>query len=435
MRSASALSSRAAVRTQGVVSGGRRTAPAAARRSLRVSMAAAKTPGKVVVLGGGIVGASIAYQLTRKGVTDVTVVERTAIAASSGGKGGGFLAGGWGDGSVTQDLHRRSFELHEQIAEELGLESYRKITTLSVRPQGRRGGKQQGGLAEWLDGDEVSHDLMDPSTAQVSPYELTTKMMAAAEAAGAKVVIGTCAGVQLSGDDAAEGTVPQLTGITLESGEVIECDSAVVAMGVWSTLLEDWGLGLAVPMEGVKSTSLVYKDMDFAKENPFALFCNEDPRFNTHLEVYPRPNGEVYICGCGGSDYVSGARLRKGGDCESAELIKEDPARVEAASAAFATMVSAGAKPPDKVQACMRPCPPDALPIMGKVPSAKGLYIAAGHNCWGILWAPITGLCMAELLADGESSVNLTPFAPTRFMTRAGGRGRRNVTQAVGEQW
>ena len=61
------------------------------------------------------------------------------------------------------------------------------------------------------------------SDRQVSPYELTTKMMAAAEAAGAKVVIGTCAGVQLSGDDAAEGTVPQLTGITLESGEVRPC--------------------------------------------------------------------------------------------------------------------------------------------------------------------------------------------------------------------
>jgi hypothetical protein len=58
-----------------------------------------------------------------------------------------------------------------------------------------------------------------------------------------------------------------------------------------------------VPMEGVKSTSLVYREMEFAKSNPFALFCAEDPRFNTHLEVYPRPNGEVYICGCGGSDY------------------------------------------------------------------------------------------------------------------------------------
>ena len=53
--------------------------------------------------------------------------------------------------------------------------------------------------------------------------------------------------------------------------------------------------------------------------------------------------------------------------------------------------------------------------------------------CVCVLWWQ--GLCMAELLADGESSVNLTPFAPTRFMTRAGGRGRRNVTQAVGEQW
>jgi hypothetical protein len=50
----------------------------------------------------------------------------------------------------------------------------------------------------------------------------------------------------------------------------------------------------------------------------------------------------------------------------------------------------------------------------------------------GVWWQ---GLCMAELLADGQSSVDLTPFAPTRFMTRAGGRGRRNVTQAVGEQW
>ena len=45
---------------------------------------------------------------------------------------GGFLAGGWGDGTVTQALHRESFKLHEQLASELGLETYRKIPTLSV---------------------------------------------------------------------------------------------------------------------------------------------------------------------------------------------------------------------------------------------------------------------------------------------------------------
>ena len=264
-------------------------------------------------------GASIAYQLTRKGITDVTVVERTAIAASSGGKGGGFLAGGWGDGSVTQALHRRSFELHAELAAELGIESYRKISTLSVRPQGRQGGKQMGGLAEWLDGeevthdlmdpstaqvcalcalerraDEVTHDLMDPSTAQVSPYELTIKMMAAAEAAGARVVIGTCSGVQLSTPEEEGAGVRSLTGIKLATGEVIPCDAAVVAMGVWSTLLEvrlrgacaRRGRSVGVACTHLRTTHVVaYSDEKVAKSERSVSFGWEI----AHVAVSPRP--------------------------------------------------------------------------------------------------------------------------------------------------
>jgi hypothetical protein len=45
---------------------------------------------------------------------------------------------------------------------------------------------------------------------------------------------------------------------------------------------------------------------------PFALFCGEDGRFGTHLEVYPRPSGDVYMCGVGGSEYVEPAQLRAG---------------------------------------------------------------------------------------------------------------------------
>jgi glycine/D-amino acid oxidase-like deaminating enzyme len=37
---------------------------------------------------------------------------------------------------------------------------------------------------------------------------------------------------------------------------------------------------------------------------------------------------------------------------------------------------------PDTTQACMRPCPPDAMPLMGKVGHVRGAYISAGHNCW-----------------------------------------------------
>lgn len=98
------------------------------------------------------------------------------------------------------------------------------------------------------------------------------------------------------------------------------------------------------------------------------------------------------------------------------------------------TSMTAGKQPSS--QACMRPCPPDALPILGEVPTCPNAYLSCGHNCWGILWAPVTGLVMAELIADGKAStVDLRPFSVRRFMPSAGTRGRKMKGAEVGEQW
>ena len=68
------------------------------------------------------------------------------------------------------------------------------------------------------------------------------------------------------------------------------------------------------------------------------------------------------------------------------------------------------------------------MPLLGPLPHTSNGYIAAGHNCWGILWAPATGLAMAELLVDGESrSIDLSAFDPARF---AAGRKRRKPAKA-----
>lgn len=84
----------------------------------------------------------------------------------------------------------------------------------------------------------------------------------------------------------------------------------------------------------------------------------------------------------------------------------------------------------------MRPCPPDALPILGAVPSCPNAYLACGHNCWGILWSPVTGVVMAELIADGRAkTVNIEPFTVERFMTTQKKRGRKMKDAEVGEQW
>lgn len=58
------------------------------------------------ICGAGIVGAATAYHLTLRGLSPI-VVESTTVAAAASGKAGGFLAGGWGDGGVTEALHRK----------------------------------------------------------------------------------------------------------------------------------------------------------------------------------------------------------------------------------------------------------------------------------------------------------------------------------------
>ena len=77
----------------------------------------------------------------------------------------------------------------------------------------------------------------------------------------------------------------------------------------------------------MKSTSIIYKNADV---DPYCLFCSEDSN-GCHLEVYPRPNAEVYICGCGGSRYVDAEELRT---LDPKDVVA-DPQRVAAAHKSF----------------------------------------------------------------------------------------------------
>jgi glycine/D-amino acid oxidase-like deaminating enzyme len=71
---------------------------------------------RVLICGGGVIGASIAYFLSRRGVA-VTVIEGTGVACAASGKSGGFLARDWCDGSALAPLAQRSFDLHAELAE------------------------------------------------------------------------------------------------------------------------------------------------------------------------------------------------------------------------------------------------------------------------------------------------------------------------------
>eukprot|EP00621_Florenciella_sp_RCC1693_P007404 CAMPEP_0182552068 /NCGR_PEP_ID=MMETSP1323-20130603/47189_1 /TAXON_ID=236787 /ORGANISM="Florenciella parvula, Strain RCC1693" /LENGTH=104 /DNA_ID=CAMNT_0024763733 /DNA_START=25 /DNA_END=336 /DNA_ORIENTATION=- len=101
-------------------------------------MAAAVEPEqqpKIVIAGAGLHGAALAYFLTKRGAKPV-VIEKKEVAAAASGKGGGFLARDWGSGPTVQ-LHKVSYALHAELAEELGITSYREIPVLSVEPGNR----------------------------------------------------------------------------------------------------------------------------------------------------------------------------------------------------------------------------------------------------------------------------------------------------------
>lgn len=361
------------------------------------------------------------------------------------------MARSWGDGGPTETLHHLAFDMYEDLAKRLKCKTYRKLPVLSVSPSSAKGkpvgDAVQHAMPSWLDGNYGRVSLLGKGddTAQITPIEFTQKLVQEAEKDGKLTVIaGTCVGVETTtaknGDQKVNGVLYSPKS-SKEDGRtsVIPCDTVIVSAGPWSCAAEDWfNNAVSLPMEGVKSTSIVWKAPQEGNVDATALFCGEDNRFGTHLEVYPRPDNTVYLCGIGGSKYISAQDLKNGefrNDCDA------DPNRVQAASDSFCEMSKSYKDNGElsHVQACMRPCPPDALPYMGSIPGFEGAYINAGHNCWGIAWAPACGKAISELVLHGKStSVDLSPFDPARFTpadTLRGGRGRKRRGTSVGEQW
>src|SRR5213593_2539445 len=151
-------------------------------------------PSRVVVCGAGVMGASVAYFLARRGVA-VTVVERTGVACAASGKSGGFLALDWSDGTPLGPLARASFALHAELARELETDyGYRRMDTFMVaaRERGAVGGGHRVAAPAWLDGAGVATAELGSTetTAQVHPARFTTALLDAARARGTTLRIG-----------------------------------------------------------------------------------------------------------------------------------------------------------------------------------------------------------------------------------------------------
>ena len=141
---------------------------------------------RVVICGGGAIGAAVACFASRRGALPI-VIERHEVAGAASGKSGGFLALDWCSGSPLDRLARRSFELHAELSSELGDPwGYRRLTTYSgyaAKDDAARGPPAR----PWLAGGVTITGRLGSagSTAVVDPRAFTTGLMRAAKMHGA----------------------------------------------------------------------------------------------------------------------------------------------------------------------------------------------------------------------------------------------------------
>ncbi|KAI4315005.1 hypothetical protein L6164_027858 [Bauhinia variegata] len=128
------------------------------------------------------------------------------------------------------------------------------------------------------------------------------------------------------------------------------------------------------------------------------------------IVVYPRPTGEVYVCGEFAEKEVPDDPEHISGDPEFIGMLERVAKKVSSHLGKEEAELKAE-------QACILPCTDDGLPVIGEIPGIKGCYVATGHCCWGILNAPTTGAAMAELVIHGHSNiVDLKQFSPAIFV-------------------
>lgn len=369
------------------------------------------TPQAVIIVGAGIIGISTAYYLADLyGISSILVDPTGDIAPAASGKAGGFLALDWNDLSPVGPLARRSFELHQQLANTLGATKiqYRRVECVSIRvnpnamaSSSRPKGKKLEHI-EWADGPAASAvtRLGDERTiAQVHPKKLCDALWEVVSlpkdqgGIGSTIVQGKVVGTLLENG--------KVIGVKLEDGSIINGDAVLFAAGPWT----------ANVMTGIKYHSVIIPTDRRLSQCVFFSGAG-DP------EVYVRPDNTAYCCGFP----------------DASIQVQEEPGHEEVRPAAVQRIVDAVrtatgdtetggalAAEPALAQSCYLPSTPDGLPIMGCLPQraggGDGCYIATGHGCWGILMGPATGEIMATIIATGKATdtIDMKPFDPSRF--------------------
>ncbi len=367
-----------------------------------------------MLIGGGVIGLTIARALALRGVRNICLIERAGLGTEASFAAAGMLAPQAEAHAKDEffDLSSRSRDLYPNFAasllEETGIDIeldttgtlYLALTENDQLELDKRYAWQTraGLLVEKLTPAEarelepfinpaVVGALGFPLDIQVENRRLLSALANSVDKLGVRLITDTNV-------DSLQIDRGRLTGVQTSRG-LVTCPTVVVTAGTWSSFI-------------VLSSEPTQRPMPQIEPVRGQMACFEaKPQLTRHVIYSPR--GYLVPRRDG--------RLLAGSTSESAGFAKQVTAGGIGSILANAQEIAPAVSklPLADSWAGLRPRAADGLPVLGPCDEINGLFYATGHYRNGILLAPITGELISQAVADGTVSPALAPFSPNRF--------------------
>ncbi len=373
-------------------------------------------PGRaqVVVIGGGIVGASIAYHLTKRGVTDVLLLEQGQLTGGTTWHAAGLVSQLKPTHSLTR-LATYSNRLFEELEDETGQATgYRAPGSISVASDLERWEEMRRGISmastvgvdiREIDMDELQEKvpllrtddlvgaLFIPKDGQTSPVDTTMALIKGARQGGATIVEGVAVQRLLKDGDIC-------IGIETEDGHIVEAETVVMAAGMWTRHLAET-IGVNVPLQACEHFYIVTEPLEGAERG---MPIVRDPSNYTYFKEetgkimagFFEPKAKIWNLDGIPRDFCFGT-------------LPEDWDHIgpifEAACRRMPSLADAGLQlffnGPEAFT-------PDGTFYLGESPEVDRCFVAAGFNSVGIQTAGGAGWVLADWIVDGYPPMDLS---------------------------
>jgi glycine cleavage system T protein len=378
------------------------------------------THARAIIIGGGVIGSSVAYHLARQGWRDILLLERDKLTSGTTWHAAGLIASAGMSDETLLWIQQYSRDLYKRLEAETGVGTgWREVGHLHLSGDATRAEVLRRDMnfarAMGVERHEVSpaevaakFPLIDvtglhsavytPRDGRANPVDVTMSLAAGARAQGVRIVEG-CPVLDITLRNA------RAVGVMTAQGPV-SADVVILATGMWSRQIAA-RIGVPLAVQAAEHYYLLTEPVAGATRD---LPIVEDPE--TFAYVREEAGGLLF-----GFFEDDGKVWQPGGIPETSSFAQLPPdwdrltPFMERAFHRFPVMNTAGIKTffcgPESFT-------PDGGFVVGHSPDVENLYLATGMNSLGVLSGGGVGALVAELVTTGAASQDITALDPAR---------------------